>query len=161
MASGWLGIFTSILIICAALYIAEKKKIPRFALLIVVAFTLFFQVGKEEFRKAYWTADQQPSGRVERLQFWTDASLTKWNQAIDDPTGQTLKDALSPSVNRLSLLTQTANVIDQTPEVVPYQYGQLYSYMFITLIPRFVWPSNCSRSDQQKTLGRTAVFAIL
>lgn len=147
MSSGWLTVFTSILIICAALYIAEKKKIPRLALIVVVAFTLFFQVGKEEFRKTYWSADQQPASRVERLQFWTDTSLKKWNEAIDDPTGETLKEALSPSVNRLSLLTQTGNVIDQTPAVVPYQYGQLYSYMFITLIPRFVWPDKPSVND--------------
>ncbi|HKO42655.1 MAG TPA: hypothetical protein VJU84_05170 [Pyrinomonadaceae bacterium] len=147
MSSGWLNVFTSILIICAALYIAEKKKIPRLALVVVVAFTLFFQVGKEDFRKTYWSADQQPASRVERLQFWTDTSLKKWNEAIDDPTGETLKGALSPSVNRLSLLTQTANVIDQTPAVVPYQYGELYSYMFITLIPRFVWPDKPSAND--------------
>ena len=147
MSSGWLGVFTSILIICAALYIAEKKKIPRLALVVVVGFTLFFQVGKEDFRKTYWAADQQPAGRVERLQFWTDTSLQKWNEAIDDPTGETLKGALSPSVNRLSLLTQTANVIDQTPELVPYQYGELYSYMFITLIPRFVWPDKPSANE--------------
>jgi hypothetical protein len=147
MASGWLTVFTSILIICAALYIAEKKRIPRLALVVVVAFTLFFQVGKEDFRKTYWSADQKPASRVERLQFWTDTSLKKWNDAIDDPTGETLKGALSPSVNRLSLLTQTANVIDQTPEVVPYQYGELYSYMFITLIPRFVWPDKPSVND--------------
>jgi hypothetical protein len=147
MSSGWLNVFTSILIISAALYIAEKKKIPRLALLVVVVFTLFFQVGKEDFRKTYWTTDQQPSGRIERLQFWTDKSLSKWNDVINDPTGQAFKEALSPSVNRLSLLTQTANVIDQTPEVVPYQYGQLYSYMFITLIPRFVWPDKPSAND--------------
>lgn len=147
MASGWLGIFTSILIICAALYIAEKKRIPRFALLAVVAFTLFFQVGKEEFRKTYWTANQTATGRLERLQFWTDTSLKKWNEAIDDTSGQTLKEALSPSVNRLSLLTQTGDVIDKTPSVVPYQYGELYSYMFITLIPRFIWPEKPSVND--------------
>ena len=54
---------------------------------------------------------------------------------------------MSPSVNRLSLLNQTANVIDKTPNVVPYQYGRLYSYMLITLIPRFVWPDKPSVND--------------
>ncbi len=147
MASGWLGVFTSILIICAALYIAERKRIPRLALLVVVAFTLFFQVGKDEFRKVYWRDQTGGAGRMERLQFWVDSSSAKWNEAIDDPTGETLKGALSPSVNRLSLLTQSANVLDKTPSVVPYQYGQLYSYMFITLIPRFIWPDKPSVND--------------
>jgi hypothetical protein len=147
MSSGWLGVFTSILIICAALYIAERKRIPRVALLVVIAFTLFFQVGKEDFRKMYWKDQGDSASRIERLQFWVDSSSSKWNEAIGDPSGETLKGALSPSVNRLSLLTQTANVIDKTPSVVPYQYGELYSYMFVTLIPRFVWPDKPSVND--------------
>ena len=147
MSSGWLGVFTSILIICAALYIAERKRIPRVALLVVVAFTLFFQVGKDDFRRVYWKDQGDSASRVERLQFWVDSSSSKWNEAIDDPSGETLKGALSPSVNRLSLLTQTANVVDKTPSVVPYQYGELYSYMFITLIPRFIWPDKPSIND--------------
>lgn len=147
MSSGWLTVFTSILIICAALYIAERKKIPRFALLVVVAFTLFFQVGKDDFRKEYWKDVQPPAGRIERMTFWVDSSQSKWNDAIDDPSGRTLKEALSPSVNRLSLLTQTANVIDKTPSIVPYQYGELYSYMFVSLVPRFLWPDKPSVND--------------
>jgi hypothetical protein len=50
-------------------------------------------------------------------------------------------------VSRVSLLTQTANVIDQTPTVVPYQYGKLYSYLAISLIPRFVWPDKPSINE--------------
>jgi len=147
MSSGWLTVFTSILIICAALYIAERKRIPRIALLVVIGFTLFFQVGKDEFRRAFWTGDQQAAGRIEKMSFWVETSYSKWNEAVDDSTGTTLKQALSPSVNRLSLLTQTANVVDKTPSVVPYQYGELYYYMLVTLIPRFVWPDKPSIND--------------
>ncbi|HKP46613.1 MAG TPA: hypothetical protein VJT50_08430 [Pyrinomonadaceae bacterium] len=147
MSSGWLGVFTSILIICAALYIAERKRIPRFALLVVVAFTLFFQVGKDDFRRVYWRDQAGGAGRLERMQFWIDSSSSKWVEAIDDPTGETIKEALSPSVNRLSLLSQSGNVIDKTPSVVAYQYGQLYSYMFITFVPRFIWPDKPSVNE--------------
>ena len=147
MSSGWLGVFTSILIICGSLYVADKKRVPRLALFVVVAFTLFFQVGKDDFRKAYWRGDEQPASRIERMTFWVDASLDKWNEVINHPGADTLRDALNPSVNRLSLLTQTANVIDQTPAVVPYQYGRLYSYMLVTFIPRFIWPDKPSVND--------------
>lgn len=147
MASGWLGVFTSIIVICGALYIAERKRLPRLAFLAVIAFTLFFQVGKDDFRKEYWKGQTESASRIERLQFWVDSSTSKWSDAIDDPSGETFKQALSPSVNRLSLLTQTANVVEKTPTVVPYQYGELYSYMFITLIPRFIWPNKPSVND--------------
>jgi hypothetical protein len=147
MASGWLGVFTSILIICGSLYVAERKRIPRFALLVVVAFTLFFQVGKDEFRRAYWVERYPPPSQMERLAFWVETSFEKWNDAITNPSADTLRETMSPSVNRLSLLNQTANVVDKTPALVPYQYGRLYSYMFITFIPRFIWPDKPSVND--------------
>jgi hypothetical protein len=39
-----------------------------------------------------------------------------------------------------SLLQQTANLMEFKPGRVPYQQGRLYSYIGITLIPRFLWP---------------------
>src|SRR4030095_13059569 len=53
LSSGWLANAASIMIICAATYIAERHKIPRLAVLTVLLFTLFFQVGKEDFRSVY------------------------------------------------------------------------------------------------------------
>jgi hypothetical protein len=150
MSSGWLGAFTSIIIICAALYISERRRLPRLAMLLVVGFTLFFQVGKEDFRDAYWIDREPPASRTERLMFWIDTSFEKWNDTIVNPSAEGLRETISPSVNRLSLLTQTGNVIDKTPRVVPYQYGKLYSYMFITLIPRFVWPDKPSVNEANR-----------
>ena len=148
MSSGWLGVFTSILVICASLYVAERKRVPGVAMLVVIAFTLFFQVGKDDFRRAYWIEERvPPAGRIERLTFWIDTSLEKWNDAIANPGAESLKQTMGPTVNRLSLLAQTANVVDKTPTVVPYQYGRLYSYMVITFIPRFIWPDKPSVND--------------
>lgn len=127
----------------------ERRRVPRVAVLAIILFTLFFQFGKEDFRKTYWqgggVAQEEQVSRVERVTFWIESSLDKWNEALNDPN--TLRVAISPSVSRLSLLNQTANVIEQTPSVVPYQYGWLYSYMAITLIPRFVWPDKPSMSE--------------
>ena len=149
LSSGWLGGATSIVIVCGAIYLMERRRMPRLTVLAVVLFTLFFQFGKEDFRKTYWqggeVAQQEQGSRVERVTFWVGSSLDKWNEALNDP--DTLRRAISPSVSRLSLLNQTANVIEQTPSVVPYQYGWLYSYMAITLIPRFVWPDKPSMSE--------------
>lgn len=147
MSSGWLGSFTSILVICAALYLSERKRLPRMAMIVVIAFTLFFQVGKEDFRKNYWVDREPPASRIERLVFWIDTSFSKWNDAVSNPSTERLRDTISPSVNRLALLNQTANVIDKTPRVVSYQYGKLYYYMLVSLIPRFVWPDKPSIND--------------
>ncbi|HKE57698.1 MAG TPA: hypothetical protein VKB46_13385 [Pyrinomonadaceae bacterium] len=147
MASGWLGVFISIMVICASLYVAERQRIPRLALILVAAFALFFQVGKDDFRQAYWKNQESSSGRVARLTYWVERSFERWNYTLDHPSAENIRETISPSVNRLSLLSQTANVIDKTPGIVPYQYGRLYSYMLVTIIPRFIWPDKPSVND--------------
>jgi hypothetical protein len=146
VASGWLGAFASIIVVCVAVYICERKKVPKWAVILIVSFTLFFQVGKQEFRRTYWRADTETS-KIDRVTFWTETSLNKWGEALSDPSGATLKEALGSSVSRVSLLTQTANVVDLTPSVVPYQYWNLYSYMAITWVPRFLWPDKPSANE--------------
>jgi hypothetical protein len=152
LSTGWLGVSAAILAICGSIYLMEMRRIPRWALVFVVLFTLFFQVGKDDFRKEYWQSSGQEAqleqgGKVERIAFWAQNSFDKWNEALSDSSGESLRRALNPSVSRISLLNQSANVIEQTPSVVPYQYGWLYSYMAITWIPRFVWPDKPSMSE--------------
>jgi hypothetical protein len=149
LSSGWLGVTASIAVLCGAIYLMERRRVPRLALLAALLFTMFFQFGKEDFRKTYWQAgevvQQEQASRTERMKFWVDSSLDKWNEALSDPNS--FRRAINPSVSRLSLLNQTANVIDLTPATVPYQYGLLYSYIAITWIPRFIWPEKPSMSE--------------
>jgi len=154
LSSGWLGVSMSLILTCGIVYLAERRRIPQVGFVLVVLFMLFFQVGKEDFRKTYWQAGSQdiaqgaaPGGKFERASFWVQRSLEKWGDTLADPNVETLRDAITPSVSRVALLNQTANVIDMTPSVVPYQYGQLYSYLGITLIPRFLWPDKPSVNE--------------
>lgn len=149
ISSGWLGSFAAIIVICGAIYISERKKIPRSVGILVLAFTLFFQVGKKEFRNAYWYGANQGS-KIERVYFWMEASMNRWSEAFADPTGSALNEALNESLARVSLLTQTANVVDLTPSVVPYQGAQLYSYMAVTWIPRALWPNKPSVNESNR-----------
>jgi hypothetical protein len=129
----------------------ELRRVPRGALAFVVLFTLFFQVGKDDFRKTYWQdggiGQQEQVDRVQRVAFWVQNSFDKWNEALSDSSGEAFRRAINPSVSRVSLLNQSANVVELTPSAVPYQYGWLYSYMAITWIPRFVWPDKPSVSE--------------
>ena len=147
LSSGWLGSFASIIVITGVVYLAELKRIPRIMSLAALLFVLFFQTGKEDFRKVYWQRETEPTGRIERVTFWTEASLAKWNQVVTDPSAVSIRGVLNPSLTRVSLLSQAANVVEKTPSIVPYQYGQLYSYMFVTLIPRFLWPDKPTMNE--------------
>jgi hypothetical protein len=153
LSSGWLGVSMSLILTCGIVYLAERRRIPQGAFILVMLFALFFQVGKEDFRKTYWNAESQDiaaatqGGKVERASFWVQRSLEKWGETIADPNVQTLRDAITPSVSRIALLNQTANVVDMTPSVVPYQYGALYSYLGVSLVPRFLWPDKPSVNE--------------
>jgi hypothetical protein len=116
------------------------------AALIAIPIILFFQPAKSEFRERYW------SGKVtgsysERIVFWAERSWSMWDNAIADKTGEQGKLLAAATLSRLSLLEQTANIMELTPGRVPYQYGRLYSYMAITFIPRFLWPEKPSANE--------------
>ena len=140
LSSGWLGMLIGICITCVAVYLAERGRIPALSLILIGSLALFLQAGKEEFRNTYWVQEDQ-SGQTEKVAFWVDASLNKWGEALSDPTSGVLRDLLSGRIlARVSLLTQSANVLELTPSTVPYQNGRLYSYMLVTFVPRAVWP---------------------
>jgi hypothetical protein len=149
LSSGWLGAGAAVITIGALTYLAERRRIPRLGVVTVILFTLFFQVGKQDFRAVYWT-DQAKATQVDRVSFWVKASMDKWSDAFEDPSGQSFRLLLNQSLSRVSLLTQAANVLEQTPSVVPYQYGELYAYLFVTFIPRAVWPDKPSVNDANR-----------
>jgi hypothetical protein len=146
VSSGWMGSAVALALTCAFLYLKVRHKLPITALACLVPYVLFFQAGKQEFRKVFWQEQVQAS-TLEKVGFWLDASLKIWQQALTDPSGRGVPSLLSYSLARTSLLTQAANVIEQTPGNVPYQYGRLYSYLAVSLIPRFVWPDKPSMNE--------------
>lgn len=154
LASGWLGTFVGLGIICVAAYLYEKHKLPVTALLVVLPIVMFLQPGKAKFREVYWKngpKETYSSSYAERITFWIDASSQAWGRALTDPTGaQGFPVLAGATVSRLSLLEQTANVIEMTPAQVPYQYGRLYSYLPITFVPRVLWPEKPSITDANK-----------
>ncbi len=149
MSSGWLGDLVYVMITCAAIYIVEKRRIPRFAVAVLIIYVLFFQVGKFSVREKYWYGQEEGS-KIERIAFWVNESFNEWSKAVSDPTVDTLKGIAYVSLSRVALLTQTANVLEMTPATVPYQYGSLYSYIVVSLIPRFVWPDKPSANDANR-----------
>jgi hypothetical protein len=146
VASGWLGSFVGLGVICLIVYTSERRKLPLAAALIVLPIILFFQPGKSAFRERYWRGNAE-GGYSERVVFWVGSSWNLWANAITDQTGERAKLLGDNALARVSLLQQTANVIEMTPSRVPYQYGGLYAYIGVTFIPRFLWPGKPSVSD--------------
>ena len=147
IASGWLGSVVAIAIVCSAIYGYERRRLPVIALVAVFPIVLFFQPAKGAFRERYWYSAGTDGTTSERLWFWADESWRMWSQALDDPGSEASQMLANSALERLSLFQQTANVVDLTPGVVPYQYGKLYSYLAVTFVPRFIWPDKPSVND--------------
>jgi hypothetical protein len=146
ISSGWLGSFVGTGIVCAVVYVYERRKFPMRAALIVLPVILFFQPAKSTFRGRYWKEESSDSP-IERIGFWVENSWTLWNKALMNQDGDRIKELSDATLSRLSLLQQSANVIELTPSRVPYQHGSLYSYIAVTFVPRFLWPDKPSVND--------------
>jgi hypothetical protein len=149
ISSGWLGSFVGLGLMCAAIYVFERRRVPLRAIAIILPVILFLQPAKDRFRERYWHGDST-SSRLERTAFWVDLSWRMWSNALSDSQSEATKQLANQSLNRLSLLQQTANVLERTPDVVPYQYGHLYSYILVTLVPRFAWEDKPSINDANR-----------
>jgi hypothetical protein len=172
LAAGWLGSVVGLFIIVGLLYFQAHGRVPRFWLVALAVYVLFFQVGKEEFRVRYWWNQKvgvDSGGTLDRITDWVAISLQQWNTLYEHPSVEQLQKLMAPSVNRLSLLPLGAAVLERTPDSVPYQNGKLYSYMLVTLIPRALWPDKPSFNEanqfvqvsygltQTKDLDRTSI----
>jgi hypothetical protein len=149
ISSGWLGSFVDIVIMITAVYVYERRKLPLMAIMVTVPIILFLQPGKEKFRQQYWRAGASDS-YIERFNFWIDSSSNQWGRALSNSDQEASKELANQTLGRLSLLQQTANVMEATPQRVPYQYWRLYSYIFVTFIPRLFWPDKPSVNDSNR-----------
>jgi hypothetical protein len=149
ISSGWLGSFVGLAITATGVYVYERRKLPLVAIMVGILIVLFLQPGKEKFRQQYWRTGASER-YVERFNFWMERSSSAWGEALSNSDGKQARNLANATLGRLSLLQQTANVMESTPERVPYQYGRLYSYMLVTFVPRAFWPDKPSVSDANR-----------
>ena len=159
MATGWLGTGAAIIMVTGCVLLDTRFTIPKAVLLVVFAYILFLQPAKEQFRATYWGRDSQ-SGDVSRASDWISMSQQKWKGVLSDSDPEAVRRQVYGSMGRFSLLQQTANVMDLTPSIVPYQGWTMYAYMAYTLIPRAIWKEKPTVNDAnryyQVTYGMTS-----
>ena len=159
MATGWLGTGAAVIMVTGCVLLDTRFTIPKAVVLVVFAYILFLQPAKEQFREAYWGTDSQ-SGDVSRASDWISMARQQWESVLSDSDPEAVRRQVYGSMGRFSLLQQTANVMDLTPAIVPYQGWQMYAYMAYTLIPRAIWKEKPTVNDSnrfyQVTYGMTA-----
>ncbi len=149
IASGWLGSAVGLGLVFIVIYVYERRRFPVAVALLVFPLILFFQPAKTIFRGRYW-ARQSADTSTERVSYWVENSWRLWNDALASHDSEQLRQLSNSTLSRFDLLRQTAHVIDFTPTRVPFQHGSLYSYIGVTLIPRYFWPNKPSVNDANR-----------
>lgn len=146
ISSGWIGAVLPVVLGCLIVYLQEKRRIPWLAILLGFFCLMFLQAGKGEFRAQNWHGEGE-GGKIEKVEQWFSFSFEAWQDALNDSTGQKGVRLFTDVIMRTSLLTQTANVVEQTPSSTPYQGGSTYSYLAAMWIPRAFWPGKPTASE--------------
>jgi hypothetical protein len=153
---GQLGLLVGPILATLVIYVWERRKLPVLPILIGLSLVLFFEPTKNVYRKAYGIGGVIPVGPVEsgspldRVSNWFSISASTWKAAAEDPSSGAGLALLRLSIQRTSLLTTTAHVLDWTPSVVPFQNGGTYGYLIAGLVPRFLWPDKPSYNDANR-----------
>jgi hypothetical protein len=135
LASGALYEFFVVVVFLSLIYWQVRRRVPWTVLAAsTVVFVLLNDV-KFEYR-----------GRVSLAELgdtdvWT--RVTTLAQVVTERYGgfgAGPADAAVSSVNRIGHIALFAYVVDLTPDTVPYWGGETYTFLFASLVPRFLWP---------------------
>jgi hypothetical protein len=148
LSSGWLGSLLGLFVVTLMCFWITKRSFPWIFLIPAVLLLVLLQPAKGIFRQEFWSDGPRGFNVIERTEFWIAAVETAWSDASNNV--DVLQRNVSASLSRVSLLTQAVNVLEKTPEVVPFQNGDTYSFAILGLIPRFIWPDKPSGNDANR-----------
>src|SRR3954453_4638887 len=116
------------------------KRVPVMPLGVVASVFLFLSPVKGEMRDSIvqgrFSGVEQTSS--ERGTEWLSRAVKFWDGAVRGD--RSFIETTSTASSRTDLIHTFAYIYLLTPTVGPYQYGETYKYLAITLIPRLFWP---------------------
>lgn len=111
------------------------RKFEISIILIGVAIFVLLQPVKLEYRNNVWFGGFGNLTTVEKVEKFGEIFTNYWFFSEKE------KKVVESTYSRTSLLLQTSHVIDWTPDIVPYKYGDTLYFMAVTWVPRFIWPN--------------------
>lgn len=125
----------SILVLALLGYVSGGKKIPFFALAIVLPVVGILHNGKSSMRDKYWEGNA-PSPTIPEL----PAFYSEWiGYGLQSSEEQTTRHETPKVLDRTSLFHMLCLVVSQTPDPRPYLGGETYGFIPGQFIPSFFW----------------------
>ena len=103
---------------------------------------VYFFAGKGEYREKVWfdgAPETQQMSATSKALFWVEQAAEFWQDTLSG--ARTFTEATSSATERGDFIHQVAHINSMTPAVIPYQYGETYSYFAVAFIPRILWPN--------------------
>jgi hypothetical protein len=108
----------------------------------VLAVIVFLSPVKSEYRQQVWF-DEAPEvaemSSGSKALLWITQATEYWSDTLSG--SHDLAEATASATGRADFIHQVAHIHSMTPSVVPYQYGETYSYFAVAVIPRILWPN--------------------
>jgi hypothetical protein len=127
----------------AVLFISKwfhSRRLPSSMLIIIGVLFLFLSPVKKDIRTAI-VEDRlaaEKTSTSDRATDWVNQAISYWGESFSGR--RDLAESTSDASSRTDLIHTFAHIYSLTPSVVPFQYGDTYSYLAITWIPRVIWP---------------------
>jgi hypothetical protein len=135
LASGALYEFFVVVVFLSLIYWQVRRRVPWAVLGVSAVLFVLLNDVKYEYRSRVSLAEFQTTD------VW--AKVTTLGQVLTDSYGDLQRgpaDAAVSSVNRIGHIVMFAYVVETTPDMVPYWGGETYTFLFASVIPRFLWP---------------------
>jgi len=117
-------------------FVHTRRQIPFAAIFCVAGFFFLLQPVKAEFRTYAWV-EQVELTRLEKAKLFFDLGI---NYYFSNSAGNAaIELGATSAYDRLNILQPTAAIIEDTPRIQPFQYGETYLPILTKWIPRFLW----------------------
>jgi hypothetical protein len=116
------------------------RRLPVSMLVLITALFLFLSPVKKNIRNTI-VLDRTAAAATsttDRATDWITQAIRYWGESFSGE--RDLVESTSDAASRTDLIHSFAHVYSLTPSVVPYQYGDTYSYLAVAWIPRVIWP---------------------
>jgi hypothetical protein len=115
------------------------RRLPVMHLAAIALLFLFLSPVKREIRRSMGE-DSETAGAsaTTRASDWIEQASTHWLETLSGR--RNLSESASYAAERTDLIHSFAHIYSLTPSVLPYQYGDTYSYLAIAWVPRVIWP---------------------
>ncbi len=115
------------------------RRLPVMQLATIALLFLFLSPVKHDIRRSVGEDLQTAeASATTRASDWIEQASIHW---LDTLSGRRdLSESVSYAAERTDMIHNFAHIYSLTPSVLPYQYGDTYTYLAITWIPRVIWP---------------------